>query len=53
MNKIERAIHDTKIDIKILEREHLVIGSKLQAFKDILDKLEYIESNKQIPHENK
>jgi hypothetical protein len=50
MNKIERAIHDAKINIKNLERESLIIESKIQAFKDMLNTLENIESCKDIPH---
>lgn len=36
MNKIERAIYDTKLQIKNLERENLIIESKLKAYKDII-----------------
>jgi hypothetical protein len=53
MNKIERAIYDAKIHIKNLEKEQLIIDSKIQAFKDMLSTLEAIESSKSIPHINK
>jgi hypothetical protein len=50
MNKIERAIYDTKLHIDNFEREKLIIDSKIQAFKDMLKTLEAIESSKDIPH---
>jgi hypothetical protein len=53
MNKIERAIYDAKIHIKNLEREQLIIDSKIQAFKDMLVTLESIESSTNIPHLSK
>lgn len=53
MNKIERAIYDAKIHIKNLEREQLIIDSKIKAFKDILTTLENIEGCKDIPHEER
>jgi hypothetical protein len=53
MNKIERAIYDTKLQIKNLERENLIIESKLKAYKDQLTTLENIEACKDIPHVSK
>jgi len=53
MNKIERAIYDAKLHIKNLEREQLIIESKIDAFKNMLVTLESIESSKSIPHLNK
>jgi hypothetical protein len=50
MNKIERAIYDAKLHIKNLERENLIIESKIKAFKDMLVTLENIEGCKDIPH---
>jgi hypothetical protein len=51
MNKIERAIYDTKLQISNLEREILILNSKLNAYKDQLETLEVIQNNKHIKHE--
>jgi hypothetical protein len=51
MNKIERAIYDAKLHINNLEREILILNSKLIAYKEQLDTLEIIQDNKQIKHE--
>ena len=50
MNKIERAIADCKEHIKNLQSEKLILEAELTAFKNQLDNLERIESNKNIPH---
>ena len=50
MNKIERAIYDTKLHIANLERENLIIESKLKAYKDQLLVLENIADDKSIPY---
>ena len=51
MNKIERAIADCKWLIKSLESDRMIIMAKLEAYKEQLDNLESIESNKNIPHQ--
>jgi hypothetical protein len=51
MNKIERAIYDTKLQISNLEREILILNSKLKAYTEQLYTLENIRDNKQIKHE--
>ena len=50
MNKIERAIYDVKNHIKDLEKEKIIIETKIEAFEDMLSALEAIESSEQIPH---
>ncbi len=51
MNKIERAIYNTNLHIKELEREILILNSKLKAYKDQLETLEVIRDDKHIKHE--
>lgn len=51
MNKIERAIQEAKNHIKNLEKDQLIIESKIDAFKNMLITLERIESLQSIPHE--
>lgn len=50
MNKIERAIYDTKLHISNLERDELILSTELKAFKKQLNALEAIEWDKTIPH---
>ena len=50
MNKIERAIYDAKIHIKNLEKDRIIIETKIDAFNSMLTNLESIESSKSIPH---
>ena len=51
MNKIERAIFDTKNHIKKLEKEKMLLSAELDAYKNQLNNLERIESDKSIPNE--
>lgn len=51
MNKIERAISDTKSHIKSLDRDILVLETERNAFKKQLDALETIQYDKSIPHD--
>jgi hypothetical protein len=51
MNKIERAIFDTKNHIKKLEYEKMILSAELDAYKNQLNNLERIESDKIIPNE--
>jgi hypothetical protein len=51
MNKIERAVYDAKLHIDNLEREILILNSKLKAYTEQLYALEGIRDNKQIKHE--
>jgi hypothetical protein len=51
MNKIERAIFDTKNHIKKLENEKMILSAELDAYKNQLNNLERIESDKSIPNE--
>jgi hypothetical protein len=50
MNKIEHAIYDTRLHITNLEREYLIIKSKLDAYRDQLLVLENIADDKSIPY---
>ncbi len=51
MNKIERAISDTKSHIKSLDRDILVLETERNAFKKQLDALEKIQDDRSIPHD--
>jgi len=51
MNKIERAIFDIKNHIKKLENEKMILSAELDAYKNQLNNLEHIESDKSIPNE--
>ena len=51
MNKIERAIYDTKNHIKKIENEKMILSAELDAYKNQLNNLERIESDKSIPNE--
>ncbi len=51
MNKIERAIYDTKLHIEKLEEDGMVLAAKLNAYKKQLETLEAIDGDKSIPHQ--
>lgn len=50
MNKIERAIYDTKLHINKLQQDSMVLKAKLEAYIDQLDALEKIQRDKSVPH---
>ena len=50
MNKIERAIYDTKLHINNLEEQNRILIAKISAYKDQLNVLENIKDDKSIPH---
>lgn len=50
MNKIERAIADTKLHIDNLRRDRMILIAEIEAFEKQLSALESIERNKSIPH---
>jgi hypothetical protein len=52
MNKIERAIADTKLHIDNLRRDRMILIAEIEAFEKQLSALESIERNKSIPHSN-
>lgn len=52
MNKIERAIYDTKLYINKLEQDRMVLIAKINAYKEHLDTLETIARDKSIPHDS-
>jgi hypothetical protein len=52
MNKIERAIADTKLHIDNLRRDRMILIAEIEAFEKQLSALESIERNKLIPHSN-
>lgn len=52
MNKIERAIQDTIKQIKRMQKERDNILSKLEAYQEQIELLEYIERNESIPNQN-
>ena len=49
MNKIERAIYDTELHIKELERTRLIITTRLETFKEQLNTLVAINEDNSIP----
>jgi len=52
MNKIERAIADTKLHIDNLRKDRMILIAEIDAFEKQLSALESIERNKSIPHSN-
>ena len=51
MNKIERAIKDTTIELKRLRNNKLCIDSKIEALEEQLESIKSIERDKSIPHQ--
>ena len=50
MNKIERAIEDTKTELKRLRNNKLCIDAKIEALEEQLESLESINITHSIPH---
>jgi|GEM_PF-4510291 len=51
MNKIEKAIYDTKLHIERLEEDRIILPAKIDAYKKQLETLEAIDGDKSIPHQ--
>ena len=51
MNKIERAIYDTKLRLEDLKRQRMILIAEINAYQEHLETLEVIEKNKSIPYE--
>jgi len=51
MNKIEKAIYDTKLRLEDLKRQRMILIAEINAYNDHLQTLESIEKNKSIPNE--
>jgi prefoldin subunit 5 len=51
MNKIERAIEDTKTELKRLRNNKLCIDAKIEALEEQLESLESINRTHSIPHQ--
>jgi len=51
MNKIERAIYDTKLHIEKLEQDRMVLAAKIDAYKKQLETLEAIDGDRSVPHQ--
>jgi hypothetical protein len=51
MNKIERAIYDTKLHIQKLEQDQMVLAAKIDAYKKQLETLEAIDGDRSVPHQ--
>jgi hypothetical protein len=51
MNKIERAIYDTKLHIESLRKDRMILIAEINAYEKQLEVLESIERNKSIPHQ--
>jgi peptidoglycan hydrolase CwlO-like protein len=52
MNKIERAIEDTRTELKRLRNNKLCIDAKIEALEEQLESLQSIERTHSIPHSN-
>jgi hypothetical protein len=52
MNKIERAIEDTQMELKRLRNNKLCIDAKIEALEEQLESLKSIERTHSIPHSN-
>ena len=50
MNKIERAIYDTKQHLNSLVQDKIVLAAEISAYLKQLNALESINENKSIPH---
>jgi hypothetical protein len=50
MNKIERAIYDTKLRLEDLKRRRMLLIAEINSFEEHLQTLESIERDKSIPH---
>ncbi|MFY8161635.1 MAG: hypothetical protein ACOVNU_09925 [Candidatus Kapaibacteriota bacterium] len=50
MNKIERAIYDTKLHLDNLVQNKIVLAAEISAFQKQLNALQSINENKSIPH---
>ena len=51
MNKIEKAIYDTKLHIQKLEEDRMVLAAKIDAYKKQLETLEAIDGDRSVPHQ--
>jgi hypothetical protein len=51
MNKIERAIYDTKLRLKKKEEDRMILNAEINCLKEQLDTLEIIEGDKLTPHQ--
>jgi hypothetical protein len=51
MNKIERAIYDTKLHLESLRKDRMILMAEISAYEKQLDALEVINNNKSIPNE--
>jgi hypothetical protein len=51
MNKIERAIYDTKLHIQKLEEDRMILAAKIDAYKKQLETLEAIDGDRSVPHQ--
>ena len=51
MNKIEKAIYDTKLHIEKLEQDRMVLVAKIDAYKKQLETLEAIDGDRSVPHQ--
>jgi hypothetical protein len=50
MNKIQRAIHDTRAQLEDKIRKRMCLMAEIQALEDVIERLEAIESSESIPH---
>ncbi len=50
MNKIERAIYDTKLRLDELRRQRTTLMAEINAYEEHIRTLESINNNKSIPH---
>lgn len=50
MNKIEKAIYDTKLRIKKKEDDRIILIAEINLLREQLETLEIIERDKSIPY---
>jgi hypothetical protein len=50
MNKIQRAIHETKLKLEDKRTESLCVSAEIRVLTDMLRRLESIENADSIPH---
>jgi len=50
MNKIEHALEDAKLQLKVIEREQLILSTRNQIYREHIRTLEIIMEDDRIPH---
>lgn len=50
MNKIQRAIYETKASLKYLKKQRTDLNGQINAYREQLEALEHIETSDSYPH---